>query len=474
MSCRDGGGIALANRPHDYYFAEAVTLGMKTKLLYGVLLGGLGLNLVIGAQVYLQSVAAAEKDDPYQHLKLFSVVLERVRQDYVDGDQVSYQELIQSALKGMLGALDPHSEFMDTNKFQELKKDTEGQFGGVGIVIAIKENWVTVVSPMEGTPGFKAGIRSGDRIIKIDGRSAERMSVQDAVTRLRGEPGSKVTVTVLSPSTGQIKDYTLTREVINVPTVKDLLGHREFPLDENKIGYLHITQFGELTTQDLEEALQKLKGQGMKALILDLRSNPGGLLDQAVQVVEQFVPRGTLIVTTEGRGSTPKSEYRARRGDKFSHLPIVVLVNGGSASAAEIVSGALQDLTAKGQCRAIIVGEQTFGKGSVQSILPLPGGTALRLTTAKYYTPSHKVIHERGITPDIIVPMSDQEEADLIIKRNPGSLESLSEWERERVQRAQDSQLERAYDLLKGIALYSQRSGPQAPPRTPEKVASKR
>jgi carboxyl-terminal processing protease len=448
-------------------------MGMKKKLLYGALLAGLGINLVIGAQVYLQSVGAAEKDDPYQHLKLFSVVLERVRQEYVDADKVGYQDLIQSALKGMLSTLDPHSEFMDTNKFQELKKDTEGQFGGVGIVISLKENWVTVVSPMEGTPGFKAGIRAGDRIIKIDGRNAERMSVTDAVTRLRGEAGTKVTLTILRPSDGQIKDYALTREVINVPTVKDLQGRRDFQVDETKIGYIALTQFGEQTTQDFEEALQKLKKQGMKALILDLRGNPGGLLDQAVSVVEQFVPRGTLIVTTEGRGSTPKSEFKAKGGEKFSQIPIVVLVNGGSASAAEIVSGALQDLTAKGQCRAIIVGEQTFGKGSVQSILPLPGGSALRLTTAKYYTPSHKVIHERGITPDIVVPMTDQEEADLVTKRNSATLESLSERERDRVMNTQDTQLERAYDLLKGIALYSQRAPAELKSRLPEKVAAK-
>ncbi len=442
------------------------------KILYGLLLVGLGINLFIGAQIYSQSAGAAEKDDPYQHLKLFSLVLERVRQDYVDGDKVSYHDLIASALKGMLGTLDPHSEFMDTNKFQELKKDTEGQFGGVGIVIAVKDGWITVVSPMEDTPGFRAGILSGDRITRIDGKSAEKMSVQDAVTRLRGNPGAKVILTLLRPSTGESKDYTLTREIINVPTVKDLNGHREFPVDEAKIGYIHLTQFGEHTTDDFESALQKLKKAGMKSLILDLRGNPGGLLDQAVQVVEQFVPRNTLIVTTEGRGATPKSDYRAKGGEKFNNLPIVVLVNGGSASAAEIVSGALQDLTAKAQCRAIIVGEQTFGKGSVQSILPLGNGTALRLTTAKYYTPSHKVIHERGITPDITVLMSDDEERDMMIKRTPGALDSLPESVRERVENAHDPQLERAYDLLKGIALYTQRA-PAEKPVKGEKMAAK-
>ncbi|MBI5383140.1 MAG: S41 family peptidase [Verrucomicrobia bacterium] len=446
---------------------------MKKKILYGLLLTGLGVNLFLGAQIYFQSVSAAEKDDPYQHLKLFSLVLERVRQDYVDADKVAYQDLIQSALKGMLSHLDPHSEYMDTNKFLDLKKDTEGKFGGVGIVIAVKDGWITVVSPMEDTPGFKAGILSGDRIVRIDGRNAEKMSTPDAVNRLRGEPGTKVTLTILRPSTAMTKEYTLTREIINVPTVKDLNGHREFPLDEHKIGYIHLTQFGEQTTSDFEEALQKLKRQGMQALVLDLRTNPGGLLDQAVQIVEMFVPRNTLIVTTEGRGSTPKSEYRAKGGEKFSKLPLVVLVNGGSASASEIVSGALQDLTARGQCRAILVGEQTFGKGSVQSILPLMNGQALRLTTAKYYTPSHKVIHERGITPDITVPMSEEEERDLMLKRSPGVLESLEEEERQRVLNSTDPQLERAYDLLKGIAIYTQFTPTEAKPVKSGKVASK-
>jgi carboxyl-terminal processing protease len=447
---------------------------MKKKLLYGLLLSGLGLNLFIGAHIYLQSGNAAEREDPYEQLKLFSVVLERVRQDYVDGDKASYPELIQSALKGMLSTLDPHSEFMDTNKFTELKKDTEGQFGGVGIVITMgKDNFVTVVAPMEGTPGFKAGILSGDRIIKIDGKNAEKMSTQDAVTRLRGEAGTKVTLTVLRPSSGVVKDYTLTREVINVPTVKDLKGHADFPLDDHKIGYVRLIQFGEQTTTDFEGALHKMKKEGMKALILDLRGNPGGLLDQAVQTVELFVPRNTLVVTTEGRGASHRAEYRARGGEKFSDLPLVVLVNGGSASAAEIVAGALQDLTAKGQCRAIVVGEQTFGKGSVQSILPLPGGTALRLTTARYYTPSHKIIHEKGITPDIVVPMSEEEEYDLMLRRGAGGVESYGERDPGSSKTSSDVQLERAYDLLKGLALYTQRMPPPANPSKPDKMAAR-
>jgi carboxyl-terminal processing protease len=398
---------------------------------------------------------------------LFSVVLEKVRQDYVDGNKVAYPDLIQSALKGMLSTLDPHSEFMDTNKFTELKKETEGHFGGVGLVISIRDNWVTVVAPMDGTPGFKAGILPGDRIVRIEGRSTERMSSQDAVTRLRGEPGTKVNVTIERPSTGQTQDYTLTREVISVPTVKDIAGRSEFKLSEDQIGYVQLLQFGEQTSSDLEDALRALKKQGMKSLILDLRGNPGGLLDQAVQVVQMFVPRNTLIVTTEGRGTTPKSEHYARGGEKIEGIPIVVLVNSGSASAAEIVAGALQDLTAKGRCRAIIIGEQTFGKGSVQSILPLPNGTALRLTTAKYYTPSHKVIHEQGITPDILVPMSDEEELEWAMRRSSGGAEA------DAGAGARDPQLERAFDVLKAISLYAHRTAPAAPKTGAGRVAAR-
>jgi len=444
---------------------------MKRRFFYGLLLAALALNLIVGAQVYRQNVSAAEKEDPYPNLKLFSTVLERVRHEYVDGDKVTYQDLVQGAMKGMLNTLDPHSEFMDVSKYDELKKDTQGEFGGVGIVISMKDGHVTVVSPMEDTPGFKAGILSGDRIIKIDGRSTEKFSIQDAVKKLRGEPGSKVDVTIIRPSTGTLTNYTLARAAIKVDTVKDINGKREFPLSENKIGYVRLTQFGEQTAEDFEDALRKLEKKGMETLILDLRSNPGGLLDSAVKVVEKFVPRNTLIVSTEGRGSTRPSEYKANGRNPHLNLPMVVLVNGGSASASEIVSGALQDLTAMGKCKAIILGEQTFGKGSVQSILPLSDGNALRLTTAKYYTPSHKVIHEKGITPEIIVTMSEDEERDLFYKRAPGGLEALDEKDRERVQNARDAQLDRAMDILKGLSVMTKRNGEKLAPKGGDKVA---
>ena len=428
---------------------------MKKRLLYGFLFVALALNLLVGGQIYSQASHAAEGDDPYSSLKLFTTVLERVRSEYVDSTKVGYRELVQAALKGMLDTLDPHSEFMDQSKYQELKNDTSGEFGGVGIVVSMKSDFLTVVAPMEDTPGFRAGILSGDRIMKIDGRSTERFTLPEAVKMLRGQPGTSVTLSVLRPSNGQLKDYKLARAAIKVDTVKDISGHRDFPLSEHEIGYIRLTQFGEHSGDEFSDALKKLKDKGMKSMILDLRGNPGGLLDQAVEICERFLPRNELVVTTEGREGRQRNEYKARGGDKYGNLPIVVLVNGGSASASEIVSGCLQDSTAKGLCKVVVLGEQTFGKGSVQSILQLNDGSALRLTTAKYYTPSHKVIHERGITPDIIVPMSDEEEQNIYLKRAPGGLESLEPKEREKVMNTHDVQLERAMDLLKSLTVYS-------------------
>jgi len=440
---------------------------MKRRLIYGLVATVLTVNLLVGAHMYMTSAEAAEKDSPYLSLELFSYVMEKVRKDYVDGQKLTYQELVYAALKGMLNTLDPHSEFMEPQKYKELQNDTQGAFGGLGIVIAMKDNFITVVAPMEDTPGFKAGILSGDRIIRIDGKSTEKMSLQDAVKYLRGEPGTDVQITILRPSSNTVKDYKLTRAVISIDMVKDINGKKEFPLSENKIGYVRLVQFGEKTSGDLEAALNKLKAQGMQALVLDLRWNPGGLLEQAVDVCEKFLPRGELVVTTEGRNPSQNTVRRALgRGDTIKNMPMVVLVNLGSASASEIVAGCLQDLK-----RAIILGEKTFGKGSVQSIIPLaplPDGVpALRLTTAKYYTPSHKVIHEEGITPDIIVPMTEEQERQVQLRNTPGGVESLEDKDRERMATTRDPQLDRAMDLLKGITLFTQRA--PAPDRTPAK-----
>jgi carboxyl-terminal processing protease len=434
---------------------------MKRRLIYSLVISVLAVNFLVGAWIYLGSARAAEKNDAIDpDLELFTDVLQKVRADYVDGQNLTYRDLTYAAMKGMVKILDPHSEFMDPGAYRELQDDTEGQFGGLGLVVTVRSNYVTVVTPMEDTPGFRAGILGGDRIVKINGEDAVKMPLEDAVKKLRGKPDTRVTITIQRPSSGMVKDFTLTRAVIQLKMVEDINGKKEFPLSDDKIGYVCITQFGDNTGDELEAALQKLRAQGMKALILDLRWNPGGLLDEAVNVCQEFLPRGQLIVSTEGRHILER--YFAKgSGDELKGMPVVVLVNLSSASASEIVTGCLQDLH-----RAIILGEKTFGKGSVQSIFPLDDGSALKLTTAKYYTPSHRVIHEHGITPDIIVPMTDDEEALLQIKRAPGGIESLSETNRVRLSKIQDPQLSRAEDLLKGILLYDGLS-------KPEKVSAK-
>jgi carboxyl-terminal processing protease len=429
---------------------------MRKRIVFGVTALLLVVTLAAGARLYFRTATAAEKESAYPSLELFSYVVEKVRKDYVDGTNLTYQALIYGALKGMVNTLDPHSEFMDPVKYEELQKDTQGMFGGLGIMIEMKDNYVTVLAPMEDTPGYRAGILAGDRIIKIDGKSAEKMGLTDAVQQLRGEPGTEVTVTIMRPSTGEVKDYRLKRDNIKVDMVKDINNKKEFPLGEDKIGYVRLVQFGEKTSDDLEKAIKKLKSEGMQGLILDLRWNPGGLLDQAVEVCEKFLPRGQLVVSTEGRNKAQDSTRRANgHGDELNGMPMVVLVNVNSASASEIVAGCLQDLH-----RAQIMGEKTFGKGSVQSILPLQDGSALRLTTAKYYTPSHKVIHGEGITPDCIVPMTDEEDAALSIRQHRPNLDTMDEKDREKILSLTDPQYDRAKDLLKGILIYSHRGTP--------------
>jgi carboxyl-terminal processing protease len=431
---------------------------MKKRIIYGLIVGVLGLNLFVGLQIYINSVHAADKQDQaWANIHLFTEVLDRVRHDYVDPGKVSYQDLIRGALKGMLGTLDPHSEFMPPQAYDDLKNDTEGAFGGVGIVISMRDGYLTVIAPIDDTPAFRAGVFGGDRIVKIDGHTTEKYSLQDAVKRLRGAPGTDVTITVFRPATGAARDIKLTRAEIKVATVKDVNNKREFPLGENKIGYVRLTQFGEKTSDDLDKALKHLNAQGMQALILDLRDNPGGLLDQAIKVCSKFIPRDKLVVSTEGRSLANRQFARSDGYDEQASYPMVVLVNGGSASASEIVTGCLQDYK-----RSIVVGERTFGKGSVQSILPLEDGSALRLTTARWYTPKHRVINEKGIKPDIVIPMTFEQEEALQIKRSPGgvnALDGLDPKKKAFIQDVRDVQLDRAMDLLKGIMLYTHRSG---------------
>ena len=431
---------------------------MKRRFIFSLVTLALLLNLALGAKVFLSASRDAKDDDNARaKLEIFADALQKVRTEYVDGKNLTYQQLIYASLRGMVGKLDPHSEFLNEESFQQLQDDTEGQFGGLGLVVAMKAGYITVVSPMEDTPGFRAGILTGDRIVQVEGKSVDKLPLTDVVKSLRGEPGSSVTLTVERPSNGTTKKYTLQRAIIQMAMVKDINGRKQYPLNADRIGYVRILQFGEQTGAELDAALAKLQQQGLKGLIIDLRWNPGGLLEQAVEVCQKFLPNGQLIVSTEGRRTVEK--YFAKgAGDVLPNIPIVLLVNLGSASASEIVTGCLQDLH-----RAYVIGEKTFGKGSVQTIFPLDDGSGLKLTVAKYYTPSHKVIHQHGITPDSIVPLTDNEEALLVLKRAPGGFDALPEKDQQRVQSFRDEQLERAQDLLKGLIAYQSLHGAAKP-----------
>lgn len=435
----------------------------RRRLLYGMVTALLAVNVVVGARMFRQAQRSAD-DSPYPHLELFSTVLEIVRRDYADGTNLTYRALVRGALDGLFQTLgDPHSEFLDPERFQDLQDDTQGEFGGLGLVVGLRDGKLTVIAPMEDSPGFKAGILSGDRIVRIGDQSTEGMTLEEAVRQLRGPPGTGVTLTLYRPSTDHTFTLTLRRAVIQVDMVKDLNNRKEFPVSSEGIGYVRITQFGEKADRELREALRKLKARAVRGLILDLRWNPGGLLEQAVAVSQDFLAPGQVVVTTRGRNPNQNQTHVATgRGDQLPGVPMVVLVNLGTASAAEIVAGCLQD-----HKRAILLGEQTFGKGSVQSVIPLPNGAAVRLTTAKYYTPSGRLIHERGITPDILVPLSQEEERDVLLLRSPGGLESLPPEEQERARNARDPQLERARDLLRGLQLALERRGSPATTQAP-------
>ena len=437
----------------------------------------LAVNLAVGARLYSQETAAvaakAEADSPLEMYTLFSKVVEQVRANYVDGEKSTYQELIYGALKGMLQSLDPHSQFMDKEAFTAMKEDTAGKFGGLGITIGVKDAVLTVIAPMESTPAFRAGLLSGDKIIEINGDGTDGLALEDAVKKLRGDPGTTVKIKIFRPKTQLVKEFELERAIINVPSIKDTR------VLDGGIGYVRMLQFGEETADDLQAELDKLEAQDVKAFILDLRSNPGGLLSAAVDVSQKFLKRNELIVFTRGRDNRMERSYRARSRRTFPGVPMAVLINGYSASASEIVAGALQD-----NRRAVLVGEKSFGKGSVQSVLPQDGGTAIRLTTAKYYTPSERVIHDVGIEPDVVVPMSVENWRNILLSRNRSeetngldnavfqdegwvdtegeelpelSNPAKSEVEEIDLEAVADPQLDRACDMLRGILVFQKR-----------------
>ena len=395
------------------------------------------------------------EDNGYSQIAIFAKALELVRQDYVDENKTSYHDLVTAAMKGMLSSLDPHSQFMDPNDFRDMQDDTRSRFNGLGIEVSMKNGLPTVVTAMEDTPAAKAGILSGDQILRINSMSTERMDLQDAINVLRGPAGAKVGLTLLRPSTKEIKEYTLQRAEIKIQSVK---GERMLSSELTgpfRIGYIRLIQFNEPTADELSKAIDDLQKQGMQALILDLRNNPGGLLNSAVDVCGQFLPPNTKVVSTQGRVPSQQHDYSTSTVSKpRPNFPMVLLVNEGSASGAEIVAGALKDLR-----RAVLVGETTFGKGSVQNVLQLPDGSAVRFTTAKYYTPSRQVIQGNGVTPNIRVGMTAEQERALYGLRNAGNVKPDDETN---IIKTKDPQMLRAIDALKGVMIYAQQSAPKA------------
>lgn len=374
--------------------------------------GLIGIGLVAGILVSLQFSAVADKDTelnlPVEELRAFTEVFGRIKSDYVE--PVSDKTLITSAINGMVSGLDPHSAYLDADAFKDLQVGTQGEFGGLGIEVGMEDGLVKVISPIEDTPAFNAGVKSGDLIIKLDETLVKGLSLNDAVKRMRGKPGSSIMLTILRKGESKPLLISVTRAVIKVQSVKSKMPEPGF-------GFVRITQFQEHTGENLATALKNLQKENngpLKGLVLDLRNDPGGLLTGAVAVASAFLPKDALVVYTEGRTEdakmhltaspdnylrgTGKSDYLKDLPDSFKNVPMVVLVNGGSASASEIVAGALQD-----QKRAVIMGTQSFGKGSVQTILPLGNNTALKLTTARYFTPSGRSIQAKGIEPDIVV-----------------------------------------------------------------------
>src|SRR6266403_1063501 len=423
-----------------------VRLSLVSLLLLGVLSG-------VRAQEAQPGKNENEEDNGYSQISIFAKAIELIRQDYVDGNKTSYHDLVTAAMKGMLSSLDPHSQFMDPNDFRDMQDDTRSRFNGLGIEVSMKNGLPTVVTAMEDTPAAKAGILSGDQILRINGMSTERMDLQDAINVLRGPTGRKVTLTLLRPTTKEIKDYTLERAEIKGQSVKGVRLLDAELTGPFKIGYIRLIQFNEPTAEELSKALDELQKQGMQALILDLRNNPGGLLNSAVDVCAQFLPPNTKVVSTQGRIASQQRDYATSGASKERpHFPMAVLANEGSASGAEIVSGALKDLH-----RAILVGETTFGKGSVQNVMQLPDGSALRFTTAKYYTPGKQVIHGNGVTPNIRVPMSVEQERQLFAARSSG--DTIRPDEDKNFIKSNDPQMLRALDALKGVMIYAQENG---------------
>ena len=404
-------------------------------------------SLTMGISEAPKETKTQSKEDLYNQVELFSDVISVIRSEYVN--EVDSKKAIYGALRGMLYSLDDFSQFMDQDEYRELTSDARGEFGGIGVEIALKDGIVTVITPMAGTPAESAGVKPGDRIVKINGKTTRDMLLSDAVKVMRGEPGTQVMLTVWREKEEKVLDIPIKRANIKIDSIRDAY------LIEDKIGYIRLVEFQEKCVRELEAALKKLEGEGMDSLILDLRNNPGGLLETAIGVSEKFIPKDKVIVSTKSRNPAQNAEYRSKGVLTHPDYPLIVLVNEGSASAAEIVAGAIQD-----NKRGVVLGAKTFGKASVQTVIPLRDGSALRLTTAYYVTPGGKSISNHGVIPDVLVDSGDvvkktrsssaifdDIDSGKWIKRDHKASKSKEPGER-------DNQLDRAVDLMKAIKVY--------------------
>lgn len=381
------------------------------------------------------AVNTVNAQNGYEELRTFTEVLSHIKRNYVE--DVKTKDLVEGAIRGMLNSLDPHSSYLSPEAFKELRVGTKGEFGGLGIQIGMKDNVLTVIAPIEDTPAHRAGILAGDKIIKISGESTKNMSLHEAVTKMRGPKGTAITITIMREGWKEPSDFNIIRDIIKIQSVRASML-------QGNIGYIRLTQFHESTAYDLSSALDNLKKEGMTSIILDLRNNPGGLLSSAVEVSNLFLPPKKLVVYIKGRDGNRVEYFTEKQKTHYTDIPMVVLINQGSASASEIVAGALKDWG-----RAVIIGVQTFGKGSVQSLIPLSDGAGLKLTTAKYHTPKGTSIHGIGITPDIEVQLAAKDGKEQA---------ALRELEREtiplEVDEKDDTQLQRAIDILRTWKIF--------------------
>jgi carboxyl-terminal processing protease len=390
-----------------------------------------------------------EHEDAFRQMEMLAEVLLQVRRNYVE--ERTYEQLLQGAIRGMLHELDPHSAFLDKEAYDNLLEETSGAYGGIGIQIGIRENTLTVIAPIEDTPAFRAGVQSGDRIIAINGESTSGITLREAVRLLRGAKGTSVRLTLIGRGATAEQELEIIRDRIEVASVK---GES---VTEHGIGYVRVTQFDARSAEKLAKALDDLHAKGMRALILDLRGNPGGLLQQAIRISGLFLPADATVVSTRGRTEPERDVVFTSQGGRWGEIPLVVLVNGGSASASEIIAGAIQDHN-----RGILIGEQTYGKASVQTIIRLATGaedSAMRLTTAHYLTPDQRQIHDKGITPDIEVAVSREEWRRVQVRRMhleaPGAYPADVVAEHADVV---DRQLQRAQDLLEALLIFKRQS----------------